>query len=601
MLFNKLVNLLQLTQQPHIAPPTRSQFRDLVWGDLNFVHTTDTHGWYAGHLNQKQYSADWGDFVSFTTHLREYADSLGSDLLLIDTGDKHDGNGLSDSTYPNGINSTTVFNYQDYDLLTLGNHELYTEEATKLEHDVTKQIYKEKYVTSNVEFRHNTSSEFKPLGSRFRYFTTKNQQKRVLALSFMFDFTRFNDHSRVIPIKESIRQDWFKELTATYKESDIDLLIVFGHIPVNDLDNDELLSLHIALRRIYPNLVIQYFGGHSHIRDFSSFDMKSTGLQSGRYCETVGFLSINTTLIENEDYSAFNRRYIDFNRESFMHHSKTGKHSFDTHKGIAISKEITQLRADLNLTTSFGYVPRNYMMNEYPHGDKRSLYTLLNSTILPTLKNTIGRDDTEFDRIILINSGGIRYDLFKGNYTKDTGYIVSPFENDWDFISIPRSIAMKLNDYLNRQDFFLPLSSPEDVHFNLKQQRISLMTSIDTVGNKECEFISKPHLKKGYVTSDQFGCDGDDVLHNSIPFYQSPNVIQTYQELSSSNGATNKDKVDVVFYSFIKPYILEAINKLNTFDDKIYTSSDVSFYGGESTGTLLKNYISEHWSSLQRV
>ena len=26
--------------------------RDLKWGQLNFLHTTDTHGWLAGHLQE---------------------------------------------------------------------------------------------------------------------------------------------------------------------------------------------------------------------------------------------------------------------------------------------------------------------------------------------------------------------------------------------------------------------------------------------------------------------------------------------------------------------------------------------------------------------
>ena len=35
-------------------------------GQLNVIHTTDTHGWLEGHILEKNYGADWGDFVSFT-------------------------------------------------------------------------------------------------------------------------------------------------------------------------------------------------------------------------------------------------------------------------------------------------------------------------------------------------------------------------------------------------------------------------------------------------------------------------------------------------------------------------------------------------------
>ena len=47
---------------------------------------TDTHGWLEGHLKEKNYGADWGDFVSFTRHMRHKAGNLGVDLLIVDTG-----------------------------------------------------------------------------------------------------------------------------------------------------------------------------------------------------------------------------------------------------------------------------------------------------------------------------------------------------------------------------------------------------------------------------------------------------------------------------------------------------------------------------------
>ena len=58
----------------------------LAWGQLNFLHTTDTHGWLEGHLKEANYGADWGDYVSFTKRMKDKADNLGVDLLLIDTG-----------------------------------------------------------------------------------------------------------------------------------------------------------------------------------------------------------------------------------------------------------------------------------------------------------------------------------------------------------------------------------------------------------------------------------------------------------------------------------------------------------------------------------
>jgi hypothetical protein len=39
-----------------------------------------------GHIKEQNYGADWGDFASFSKHMKHKAGSLGVDLLIIDTG-----------------------------------------------------------------------------------------------------------------------------------------------------------------------------------------------------------------------------------------------------------------------------------------------------------------------------------------------------------------------------------------------------------------------------------------------------------------------------------------------------------------------------------
>lgn len=81
---------------------------------------TDTHGWLAGHLKEQNYGADWGDFVTFTRRMKRTAKDLEVDMLLVDTGDLHDGSGLSDATKVDGEESMPIFDNIDYDLLTIG-------------------------------------------------------------------------------------------------------------------------------------------------------------------------------------------------------------------------------------------------------------------------------------------------------------------------------------------------------------------------------------------------------------------------------------------------------------------------------------------------
>jgi 2',3'-cyclic-nucleotide 2'-phosphodiesterase (5'-nucleotidase family) len=72
--------------QPDAQNATTTPKAPLEWGQINFMHTTDTHGWLEGHIKEQNYGADWGDYVSFTKHMKQKARNLGVDLLLVDTG-----------------------------------------------------------------------------------------------------------------------------------------------------------------------------------------------------------------------------------------------------------------------------------------------------------------------------------------------------------------------------------------------------------------------------------------------------------------------------------------------------------------------------------
>lgn len=139
--------------------------------------------------------------------MKQTAGNMGVDLLLVDTGDLHDGNGLSDATKVDGTESMPIFNEIDYDILTigmypiwnfstsresanltLGNHELYvTEVAYQMFNDYAGK-WGDKYITSNVKILNPKTNKFEYVGATHRYFTTP-KGVRIMAFGVLYDFT----------------------------------------------------------------------------------------------------------------------------------------------------------------------------------------------------------------------------------------------------------------------------------------------------------------------------------------------------------------------------------------------------------------------------
>ncbi|KAG5984357.1 hypothetical protein E4U43_006182, partial [Claviceps pusilla] len=173
--------------QPGAPNATYGPKEPLQWGQVNFLHTTDTHGWLEGHLKEQNYGADWGDFVTFSRRMKQTARLMGVDLLLVDTGDLHDGTGLSDAIKPDGAKSMPIFDEIHYDLLTIGNHELYVSEVAYHMFDNYAKKWGDRYLTSNVKIWNRHSGRYEYPGVTHRYFTT-DMGLRVMAFGVLFDF-----------------------------------------------------------------------------------------------------------------------------------------------------------------------------------------------------------------------------------------------------------------------------------------------------------------------------------------------------------------------------------------------------------------------------
>jgi len=614
--------------QPGAAPAEPAPLRDLELGDLNFLHTTDTHGWHAGHLLEPSYSADWGDYISFSEHLRQKLEADGKDLLVVDTGDRIEGNGLYDASDPRGKYTFGIFTQQHIDILCSGNHELYKNSSA--EDDYTKLVpaYKDHYLASNLDIIDPETGKLEPLAPRYRVFTTKNGVK-IMAFGFIFDFTRNDKNTVVVPVEKVVKLPWFQTVITT---ADIDLFVVIGHVA---LRSQEFEVIHRAIRAAKPDTPIQFFGGHYHIRDYRIFDNKAHALASGRFMETIGFQSISNLKSDN---ITFHRRYIDNNLYSLMHHSNTTPSTFSTPLGLNTSAMITHARTALDLDQTFGCTPQPYWMSRTPFSSNDSIFSLLTDHIFPSIVNPKRTNKT---RLMITNTGAIRFDIFAGPFTRDSTYIVSPFTSNLSYIpDVPYKIAKQILPILNGQDpqtqealtyttldqhwrsHITHLAPPEQQARNAARPHVtpnSASQHYQKVLEETSSHAQNPKLAPGYTTHDGLGNDGDDTLHAPIQFYNVPNCVQTLIRGSDSSipaDDTNTDSdsdepIDLVFNHFLTPYILTILNTLPSYSYELvaenlqvevdvakkYAKDDVSNYvPGETFTSLLARWVGENWA-----
>ncbi|KAI2641922.1 Metallo-dependent phosphatase-like protein [Hypomontagnella submonticulosa] len=579
--------------QPDAINATYGPTRALEWGQLNFLHTTDTHGWLEGHLKEGSYGADWGDFVTFTTRFKHQAGNMGVDLLVVDTGDLHDGAGLSDATTPDGEISMKVFDKVDYDLLTIGNHELYLADVAYQALDEISTYWGDKYLTSNVQVLNRQTKEWQYIGKTHRYFTTQHGL-RVMAFGVLFDFTGNTNVSKVIPAKTMVTQQWFLDAINTVEP--VDVFVVLGHNPARASDRTSTFPIVFnAIRAVHPDTPIQFLGGHSHIRDFAVFDSSSTSLESGRYCETLGWLSMSGFASDNSGYVGiqpgpagvpnptrkarqnstspfvYSRRYLDWNRRTFEYHAATWyDHSFDYNSGLAVTAEVTKYREQLKLGQVYGCVPRDYCMTCAPFNSSGSIFPVLSDALGVAVVNESRQD---IPRYIIANTGSVRFDMYKGPFTYDDTFIVSPFLDVFLYIpEVPYDLASKLLDLLNNAG----ASQKRNIGTIPVERDICVDPLPTRFGVKRGEHHGAPKITRrqvvdlvpGYTTKDDFGTDGDDTAHSAIPYYEIPDFFQGTGGFGDGGVA---DAVDLVFVDFIESDVLAILGSN-------YSSGDVSPY-----------------------
>ncbi|CAE6455964.1 unnamed protein product [Rhizoctonia solani] len=576
----------------------------LEWGDINFLHTTDSHGWLLGHTKASQpepnYSGDFGDFASFVTNMKQIADKKGADLLLVDSGDLHDGTGLSDG-FPvgqvDGQESNKFFFDVPYDVLAIGNHELYQYPIALDMHQNFAPRWNGRYLSSNVNITYtdkNGRLVNTPVGDRFVKFRTKQyvsllphltrynnlavheSKRKVTAFGVLFDFTGNAANTTVQKVSVMVNETWFKD--AVKEEPDLFLLV--GHMPVQ---KDNWPIVFNAIRAIHPTTPIFIFGGHTHIRDCVQLDSRSMSLESGRYMETIGWMSAKLPKTTNPSAPlSMTRRYLDPNRNTYTYHTQAKR--FDTAKGKKITAGISALAKAWNLTQVYGTAPQDYYLSRMPYPSNSSVLTLLVNEVIPKALAIGNPSRASIPSTVIVNSGSQRFDLYAGPFTRNDQFIVSPFNDAFLYFQVPASIAKDVLDKLNEKGANKKRDT-EDPHAYARGE-VDHRFNAWRRGQYERVYHERAtaNLTLGYVTTDSCPGVGDDTLHSPIPYYDAPGYIAS----PLPPGLSGDTLVDIVFLDFFESDVLQIVNALSIGAGKIYSASDVQQYG---SGDLLTNTI----------
>ncbi|KAJ6460770.1 Metallo-dependent phosphatase-like protein [Mycena vitilis] len=586
---------VHVAERTELTPPSRP----LEWGDINVIATTDTHGWLLGHQHQSfpepYYSATWGDYSAFVSHMKQLAEEKDVDLLLVDSGDLHDGTGLSDGFPPGGVNaqdSNQFFKQMPYDVLAIGNHELYKYANTFDMHMNFGEHYKGRYLSSNVNitvFDANNQSISVPVGSRFRKFKTR-KNRSVTAFGVLFAFEGNDLNTTVQRPEDMILEPWFVD--AIKDEPDVFLLV--GHMPVA---RDRWPIVFNAIREVHPTTPILIFGGHSHIRDCLQLDGRSMSLASGRYMETLGWMSVNLDGGSTQNLN-FSRRYLDANLVTYQYHTNRTDLSFSTPEGRNITNGLLKLQEQFNLTYQYGVSPRDYTMTRAPYPSKDSLLTLVVEDVVPTVLS-LNTSRAGIPSLLIISSGSQRFDIFKGPFTKNDQLTASPFINEYIFIrDVPYAAAVQVLPKLNRAGAERLWS--KETRSEGKSLQMRMWRHEREVENGYREWLEDMHrryqsrptkaaedeMTLGYVTTDSCPGVGDDTAHAPLPFYPIPDFI-------GSRVPEPVPVVDLIFVDFIEAQLIRTLNTVQSA--RVYSRADTSVYSPVRSHEVLGSYAEMAW------
>eukprot|EP00934_Nitzschia_sp_Nitz4_P001805 Nitzschia sp. Nitz4//scaffold16_size188269//121144//123025//NITZ4_001801-RA/size188269-augustus-gene-0.95-mRNA-1//-1//CDS//3329538547//1805//frame0 len=409
---------------------------NLPLGDVNVVVLTDVHSWIAGHSHKEPYlNVDYGEVLSFYQRLKAYCDSVDTDLWIVMNGDWVDGTGLSLDGDTSSI--VPLLQKMPFHIVNTGNHELY---KSRVIDSMTRaggfiDWWGGRHLSSNIVMTSDPSSHLSN-----RYYLLEGINSNVLVFGFIYHMYGAASEVTVLDPADVVQESWFQK---ALKEESYDAILVMAHMGTDDPAVSSIIS---AIRsHVGDNMPVQFVTGHTHMRRFSQVDEYSTAVESGRYLDTVGFVSFPTRHTVPDDNSTmahlFQHVFLDANVNN-LKYALGGEHEFATDDGQELSDFIQRTREHMGLTEIIGCAPGNYYMN-YSMSHKESLWGLFRDEVVPVALQGV----SGIQSVLIISTDNFRYDLFYGENSYDDIVAVAPFDDTLHFVGqMPCSTVLAVHE-----------------------------------------------------------------------------------------------------------------------------------------------------------
>lgn len=130
-------------------------------------------------------------------------------------------------------------------------------------------------------------------------------------------------------------------------------------------------------------------------------------------------------------------------------HTSSRDSQFDTSEGRKITKGLEALATQFDLDFKFGTAPQDYTLSRNPFPSNGSILSLIVDQVLPTAL-AVNNTRANISNIIITNSGGLRFDIYAGPFTKNDQLTASPFTDAFVFIAdVPLGVASAVLPALN--------------------------------------------------------------------------------------------------------------------------------------------------------